>query len=140
MAEAIRAGCPVVLFAEATTGDGNRLLKFRSSHFEAIRQAAKSDNQCPAFIQPVYLRYSRLAGLPVARFERPRIAWYGDMTFMPHFARYLSGGGVTCDVYCGEPIRVRPEMDRKTAARLTATAVRRLAAEAHAPRSRRVSV
>ena len=36
MAEAMRAGCAVVLFAEATTGDGNRLLRFRSSHFEAV--------------------------------------------------------------------------------------------------------
>jgi 1-acyl-sn-glycerol-3-phosphate acyltransferase len=134
MAEAMRAGSPVVLFAEATTGDGNRLLGFRSSHFEAIRQAATSDNQSPAFIQPIYIRYSRLAGLPIVRFERPRIAWYGDMTFLPHFVRYLSGGGVTCDVYCGEPIRVRSEMDRKTAARLTEAAVRRLAAQAHASR------
>ncbi len=33
MAETMRAGSPVVLFAEATTGDGNRLLRFRSSHF-----------------------------------------------------------------------------------------------------------
>lgn len=40
MAEAMRTGSPVVLFAEATTGDGNRLLRFRSSHFEAVRVAA----------------------------------------------------------------------------------------------------
>jgi lyso-ornithine lipid O-acyltransferase len=135
MAEAMRAGSPVVLFAEATTGDGNRLLKFRSSHFEAIRQAARFDNQSLAFVQPVYLHYSRLAGLPMARFERPRIAWYGDMTFMPHFTRYVGGGGVTCDVHCGEPIRIRPDMNRKTAARLTATAVRKLADEARARRA-----
>jgi hypothetical protein len=109
-------------------------LRFRSSHFEAIRQAAVEANDSPALIQPVYLHYSRLGGLPMARFERPRIAWYGDMTFLPHFYRYVSGGGVTCDVYCGEPIRVTPDMDRKTAARLTEAAVRRLAAEAHARR------
>ncbi len=36
-------------------------------------------------IQPVYLDYSRLAGLPMARADRPRIAWYGDMTFLRHF-------------------------------------------------------
>jgi len=135
MAEAMSAGSPVVLFAEATTGDGNRLLGFRSSHFEAIRQAARLDNQSPAFVQPVYLHYSRLAGLAMGRFQRPRVAWYGDMAFMPHLRRYLGGGGVTCDVYCGEPIRVRPDMDRKTAARLTATEVRRLATEAHARRA-----
>jgi hypothetical protein len=34
----------VVLFAEATTGDGNRLLRFRSSQFEAVRLAACPDN------------------------------------------------------------------------------------------------
>ena len=134
MAASMREGSPVVLFAEATTGDGNRLLRFRSSHFEAIRQAATADRATPAFIQPVYLHYSRLAGLPIARVERPRIAWYGDMTFMPHFFRYAAGGGVTCDVHCGAPIRVTPDMDRKTAARLTEGAVRRLAAEARAGR------
>ena len=139
MLEAMRGRSPVVLFAEATTGDGNRLLRFRSSHFEAIRQAAISDGERPALVQPVYLHYSRLGGLPMARFERPRIAWYGDMTFMPHFTRYAAGGGVTCDVYCGEPIRVGPDMDRKRAARLTEAAVRKLAAEAHAGRAPAIS-
>jgi 1-acyl-sn-glycerol-3-phosphate acyltransferase len=130
--ETMRSGAPVVLFAEATTGDGNRLLRFRSSHFEAIRQAAIADPEIPAFIQPVYLDYSRLCGLPMARFDRPRVAWYGDMTFLPHFFRYAGGGGVTCDVHCGAPIRVPLDMDRKTAARSTEAAVRRLAAKARA--------
>ena len=133
MVETMRAGAPVVLFAEATTGDGNRLLRFRSSHFQAIRQAAIADPETPAFIQPVYLDYSRLCGLPMARADRPRIAWYGDMTFLPHFLRYAAGGGVTCDVYCGAPIRVPPDIDRKTAARATEAAVRRLATEARRP-------
>ncbi len=127
MVATMRAGAPVVLFAEATTGDGNRLLRFRSSHFEAIRQAAIADPEIPALIQPVYLHYSRLCGLPMARFERPRVAWYGDMTFLPHFLRYAGGGGVTCDVYWGSPIRVAPDLDRKSAARSTEAAVRRLA-------------
>ncbi|HKN30020.1 MAG TPA: lysophospholipid acyltransferase family protein [Roseiarcus sp.] len=128
--EAMRAGSAVVLFAEATTGDGNRVLRFRSSHFEAVRLAACSDNEGPAVIQPVYLHYSSIAGLPTVRGQRPRIAWYGDMAFLPHFFQYARGGGVTCDVYCGPPIRVLPDMDRKTAARLTESAVRELAAKA----------
>ncbi len=135
MVETMRAGSPVVLFAEATTGDGNRLLRFRSSHFEAIRLAAFGDNDGPAVIQPVYLDYSSIAGLPTARLERPRIAWYGDMTFLPHFFQYVRGGGVTCDVYCGPPIGVLPDMDRKTAARVTEAAVRGLAAKARARRA-----
>ncbi len=132
MAEAMGRGSPVLLFAEATTGDGNRLLPFRSSHFEAIRQAACASDGT-ALVQPVYLHYSKLAGVPMVRFERPRVAWYGDMTFLPHFLRYARSGGVTCDVYFGSPIRVAPEMDRKSVTRLTEAAIRALAAEARAP-------
>ena len=109
-------GDPVVLFAEATTGDGNRLLRFRSSHFEAVRQAAASARGADAVVQPVFLDYSRIAGLPVGRRERPLVAWYGDMTFFSHFRRFLAAGGIGCDVYFGAPIRVspgnRPQDDR----------------------------
>ena len=136
MVETMRGGSPVVLFAEATTGDGNRLMRFRSSHFEAIRQAAAQDDRGQAIIQPIYLDYSRLAGLPIARGERPRVAWYGDITFFDHFFRYIRGGGVTCDVYCGTPIPVGQGLDRKTAARLTEAAVRELAVRARASRAR----
>ena len=52
------------------------------------------------------------------------------MSFLPHFLQYARGGGVTCDVYCGDPIRVLPDMNRKTAARLTEAAVRELASRA----------
>ena len=127
MVEVMRARCSIVLFAEATTGDGNRLRHFRSSHFEAARLAAFSDNEGHTIIQPVYLHYSKIAGLPIVRWLRPRFAWYGDMTFFPHLLQHLQGGGVTCDVFCGDPIRVLPDMNRKTAARLTELAVRELA-------------
>jgi lyso-ornithine lipid O-acyltransferase len=130
MVEAMRSGAAVVLFAEATTGDGNRLLRFRSSHFEPVRLAACPDNEGPTVIQPVYLHYSSIGGLPTVRCQRPRVAWYGDMTFLRHFLQYARGAGVTCDVLCGPPIRVLPDMDRKTAARLTESAVRELAAKA----------
>jgi lyso-ornithine lipid O-acyltransferase len=127
MVETMRSGSPIVLFAEATTGDGNRLMRFRSSHFEAIRQAGADGD---ASIQPIYLDYSRLDGLPIARDERPRVAWYGDTTFFDHFFRYARGAGVTCDIHCGAPIPVGPGLDRKTAARLTEAAVRELATKA----------
>jgi lyso-ornithine lipid O-acyltransferase len=134
IAETMSAGAAVVLFPEATTGDGNRLLRFRSSHFEAVRLVACSDNEDPAIIQPIYIDYSRIAGLPVVRSQRPRIAWYGDMAFLPHLFRYCRGGGVTCDVYCGQPIGILPDMDRKTAARLAEAAVRELASRARSGR------
>ena len=45
-----------------------------------------------AVVQPVFLHYSRIAGLPVARADRPMFAWYGDMTFLPHLWRVSSRG------------------------------------------------
>ncbi len=130
IAETMRAGSSVVLFAEATTGDGNRLLRFRSSHFEAARQAARGEGGVAVVIQPVYLDYSYMAGLPIGRAERPRVAWYGDMTFLSHFIQFARAGSVTCDVHVGAPICVLPDMDRKSAAAQTEAAIRGLAAEA----------
>jgi lyso-ornithine lipid O-acyltransferase len=135
MAETMRGGSPVVLFAEATTGDGNRLQRFRSSHFEAIRQAAGAGDGAATIIQPIYLDYSRLAGLPIERGDRPSVAWYGDTAFLEHLFRYFRGGGVTCDVHCGAPIPVDPALNRKRAAQLTEAAVRELALKARMSRA-----
>ena len=130
MAQAMTLGEPVVLFAEATTGDGNRILRFRSSHFEAVRQAAASAQGGEAVVQPVFLDYSRLAGMIVARSERPVFAWYGDTRFFGHFWRLLRAGGLVCDVYFGPPIAVSAESRRKAVARSTEISVRNLAGRA----------
>jgi 1-acyl-sn-glycerol-3-phosphate acyltransferase len=130
MARAMVEGEPVTLFAEATTGDGNRILRFRSSHFEAVKEAAAAAGA--AVIQPVFLDYSRLVGLSVGRRDRPLFAWYGDMTFMPHFRRFVAVGPTRCDVHYGPPIAVSAEMGRKTLARRTEAEVRALAGAARA--------
>lgn len=135
MTQAMAAGEPVVLFAEATTGDGNRILRFRSSHFEAVRQAALRERGVDAVVQPVFLDYSGLAGMSVGRRDRPLFAWYGDMTFLPHFRRLMRAGGVACDVYYGPPIRVSPDSGRKIIARSTEIKVRDLARCARRPQS-----
>jgi len=129
MATAMRRGEGVVLFAEATTGDGNRLLKFRSSHFEAARAAG-------ALVQPVYLDYARLDGFPLTRRDRPRIAWYGDTTFLPHLIGVLRSGGIVCDIHYGEPLRAQDFADRKALARATERAVRALGERARGRETR----
>jgi 1-acyl-sn-glycerol-3-phosphate acyltransferase len=101
---------PIVLFAEATTSDGSRLLPFRSSHFEAARQAQ-------ATVQPVYLNYRALGGLRATRRDLPTIAWYGDMTFLPSLCKVLACGRVNCDVCYGEVIPWDEACDRKELAR-----------------------
>lgn len=114
---------PVVLFAEATTSDGTRLLPFRSSHFEPARQAG-------ACVQPVYLDYPAIAGLAATRAERAAVAWYGDAAFLPSLWRVLACGSLRCDVHYGEPIAFDADADRKALAGRVEAATRRLKAKA----------
>ena len=88
----------VILFAEATTGDANRILRFRSSHFEAVRQTLGAGRAGHAIVQPIFIAYSRRAGLPLGRSERPIVAWYGDMQFFDHLWRLLAAGRIDCDI------------------------------------------
>src|SRR5947209_4841144 len=123
MARRLAAGAPVALFAEATTSDGTRLLRFRSSHFEPALQAQ-------AFVQPVFLDYRAVAGLAATRAERAGVAWYGDAAFLPSLWRVLACGGLSCDVHYGEPIAFDAGPDRKALARRVEAAMRRLKAQA----------
>jgi lyso-ornithine lipid O-acyltransferase len=128
----MRNGAAVVLFAEATTGDANRLLRFRSSHFEAVRHSLDPGEAQSGVVQPIFLRYSRRAGMPIGRSERPLVAWYGDMEFFSHFIRLLKAGRIDCDVYCGAPIPFSRDSNRKEMARRTESAVRAMARLAQA--------
>jgi 1-acyl-sn-glycerol-3-phosphate acyltransferase len=123
----MRDGAAVVLFAEATTGDANRILRFRSSHFEAVRQTFDPGLAGHAIVQPIFIAYSRRAGLPLDRSERPKVAWYGDMTFFDHLWRLLAAGRIDCDIYCGAPIPFFHDSSRKDVARRTENAVRAMA-------------
>jgi 1-acyl-sn-glycerol-3-phosphate acyltransferase len=126
MSRRMTAGAPVTLFAEATTSDGTRLKRFRSSHFEAALRAQ-------AFVQPVYLDYRALGGLSATRGEKSIVAWYGDMTFLPSLGRVLACGGLNCDVHYGEPIAFDPSADRKALARRLEAALRDLKQRAREP-------
>jgi 1-acyl-sn-glycerol-3-phosphate acyltransferase len=127
IARRMRGGAAVVLFAEGTTGDANRLLRFRSSHFEAVRQTLEAGCGGQAVVQPVFIAYSRRVGMPLGRSDRPLVAWYGDMQFFSHFWRLLGAGGIDCDVYCGAPIPFFRDSDRKDVARRVEGAVRAMA-------------
>ena len=126
MARAMAEGEPVVLFAEATTGDGNRILPlplvaFRGGQGRRRRPARRRSSRCSSTIRASAACRSR-------RRDRPLFAWYGDMTFMPHFRRFVAAGPTRCDVHYGPPIPVSAEIGRKILARRTEAEVRALAA------------
>lgn len=97
MAERMQAGDPVILFAEATTGDGTHLLKFHTPHFEACRDLMKAFPEvATVYVQPIVIDYNRRDGLALGRAGRANIAWYGDTGFTPHLWSMLKSGPTEC--------------------------------------------
>ncbi|MFC6790467.1 lysophospholipid acyltransferase family protein [Methylobacterium komagatae] len=116
----------VVLFAEGTTGDGTRLLPFRSSLVGAARAALQAEgDRGRVRLQPLAITYPRRNGLPVVRSERSEIAWYGDMELAPHLAAFVQGGPIDVHVVWGAPILFDAESDRKVATAAAEAEVRR---------------
>ena len=126
LAERLAAGDLIVLFAEGTTGDGTRLLPFRSSLVGAARAAIDSEtNQHTRIrLQPLAIAYPRRNGMAVTRSERPDIAWYGDMELAPHLSVFLDGGPIDVHVVWGEPIPFETGTDRKRATAMAEASVR----------------
>lgn len=116
-------GDPMVLFAEGTTGDGNRVLPFKSTLFAAAK-LAMNDSQETVMVQPVAIAYLARRGLRLDRMERREVAWIGDEDFVPHLLQVLRKGGLEVEVVFGEPIEFSADADRKEIARLAEQRVR----------------
>jgi 1-acyl-sn-glycerol-3-phosphate acyltransferase len=122
----IKSGVSVVLFAEGTSSDGNRVLPFRSALLGAID--AGSDDKI--LIQPMSVSYVGQHGMPMGRQHRPLVAWYGDLDFMPHIRAFIEQGAVDALVSYGEPVPSDRQGDRKTMSKRLEMAVRDLTAAA----------
>ena len=86
----LSAGEALILFPEGTSGDGNRVLPFKSALFSA----AQRNDIPPVIVQPVSLAYTRLDGMPIGRLYRPFFAWYGAVDLAPHLWSMVSLGMV----------------------------------------------
>jgi lyso-ornithine lipid O-acyltransferase len=114
----------MVLFAEGTSSDGNRVLPFRSALVGAAQKAIEGDGA--ATVQPVAISYQRMLGLPLGRQHRPLVAWYGGTNLMPHLKRVLSEGGIDVHVVFGPARRLGARDDRKAITQEAGVLVQRL--------------
>jgi len=93
MAERLAQGDTLVLFAEGTSTDGNRVLPFKSSLFGAAKPSGKSNAPNPPIVvQTVAIVYARVHGIPLGRADRPLVGWYGDMDMQSHAWELLQAG------------------------------------------------
>ncbi len=118
LADVLRGGSDLVVFAEGTSSDGAEVLPFRSAHFAPLElMAARSETPTLA---PVAIAYSDGA-------RRIDVGWYGDMTFLPHLWSLMTRGRVECRVAFGDAIETK-DKDRKALAAETRASVRELLA------------
>jgi 1-acyl-sn-glycerol-3-phosphate acyltransferase len=117
-------GDAIVLFAEGTSSDGNRVLPFKTSLFGAVTGEAASPASRPV-VQTAAVVYTRVCGVPVSRAERPRIGWYGDMEMVSHAWGVLRSGPLTATIEVGPPMPLETFRDRKDLALKSEHAVRK---------------
>lgn len=136
IAERLAAGDKLVLFAEGTSSDGNRVLPFKSSLFAAAKpgrshsaeQSSLDDTPAVSATGPVVqtltVCYTHLHGVPLERADRPLVGWYGDMEMGSHAWTLLKAGPLDVTVSVGPPVALDRFRDRKDLARHTEEEIR----------------
>ncbi len=114
--ERLLDGDTMVLFAEGTTGDGNRVGGFKSSLFAAAHFALMEGQTDRVLVQPVSIAYTRLHGIPMGRLHRSQAAWPGTLTLGPHAKNMILKGAWDVDVSVGEPIQFDRTTNRREVA------------------------
>lgn len=136
--ERLALGDAVVLFAEGTSSDGNRVLPFKTSLFAAVKPSRAAGGEAlgavvpeeakgampEPVVQTVAIVYTHLHGVPLGRADRPRVGWYGDMEMQSHAWALLGAGPLKVCVHVSKPIALSAFADRKTLAISSERAVR----------------
>jgi len=94
----------VTVFPEATSTNGESVLRFRRPLYQAAVQSG-----CP--IQPICINYRAINGFPVRKENRDDVCWYGSMDFFSHFINLLTVKCVEVDIHFLEPICSQKEND-----------------------------
>ena len=119
-------GDALVIFPEGTSGDGNRVLTFKSALLSAAELPMGEDERVArhAPVQPVSVSYVGLHGVPMGRENRPFFAWYGDMDLVSHLWDALGTGPIDVVVEFHQPLTIDEAGGRKELAAAAETAVR----------------
>jgi lyso-ornithine lipid O-acyltransferase len=102
--EGLQKGLNVAIFPEATSTNGEAVLKFRKPLYSAAVMSG-------AQVVPFVLNYKTVGDVPVTKETRDDIFWYGDMDFIPHIWRLTGRGGAEVNLHILPPIRVSASTD-----------------------------
>lgn len=124
--ERLKSGDAIVLFAEGTSSDGNRVLPFKSPLFAAVKPTlanglAAAPDAC---VQTLAIAYTHLHGIPLGRSGRSLVGWYGDMEMAAHAWELLKAGPLDVKISIDPPVSLSDFADRKELARYTEDRIR----------------
>ncbi|MGZ3722201.1 MAG: lysophospholipid acyltransferase family protein [Bdellovibrionales bacterium] len=114
--EGLQLGLKVSIFPEATSTNGEAILRFRKPLF-----IAAIDGGVPVY--PFCLNYHTVGGQPINTRTRDSIFWYGDMDFAPHLWALANSGGVILDLHFLPPIPTTLQSDATAIAEQSQRAV-----------------
>jgi 1-acyl-sn-glycerol-3-phosphate acyltransferase len=110
----------VILFPEGTTSDGNKVLPFKS----ALMSLSQTKDGKAVTIQPMIIKYTQFSGMPLGRFEKPYVAWYGSTDLIPHLFTLLECPPIDVELIIGEPLSPEQFTNRKELAKHLENCVR----------------
>jgi 1-acyl-sn-glycerol-3-phosphate acyltransferase len=136
LAKRLRQGRDIVIFAEGTSSDGAKVLKFNASHFATLSDFTQNEASSLAVtVAPAALAYTRADAKYPSKSSHYDVGWYGDMAFVPHLWNLMRRGGARCHILFGESLAPAFCGDRKTLAQAAEARVRRLLETAFAAQS-----
>lgn len=95
--EGLRRDLNITIFPEATSTNGEQILRFRKPLFTASVYSLRP-------VIPFCINYRRVGGQPIDTKNRDSVMWYGDMPFAPHLWALASNGSVEADLHFLPPV------------------------------------
>ncbi len=126
IARRLAGGDTMVLFAEGTSSDGNRVMPFKTALFAVagLGPIAENDMSEEICTQTLALAYTHRYGLPLGRRGRSNVAWFGEKELASHAWAILKEGPLDVRVKIGGPIALSQFQDRKSLALFSERRVR----------------
>ncbi len=90
--ESLRKNINVTVFPEATSTNGDQLLRFRRPLYTSAIEAERN-------VLPLCLNYRSVNGEGIDINNRDQIYWYGDMSFFSHFKELMSLKKINVDLH-----------------------------------------
>lgn len=91
LTQALQKGINITVFPEATSTNGEQILRFRKPLFRAALNAKKN-------VLPLCLNYTYANQKKLTKENRDLICWYDEMTFVDHFLKFLKLKSITVEV------------------------------------------